>query len=539
MTLTPGAAARLTGDALKSAGSQGDRFQCLSRIAAPALLALLVAMHTFHALHFPLAPDETYYWEWSRAPAWGYYDQGPVIAWLIRLSTAVFGHTQFGVRAGIIAVSAITLWLVYRTAHALGGKTAGLLAMLAAGITPLGMAGGFVATYDAPLALFWAWVLYLLVLVAQTDPALPADRRRARVLWLAAGFAAGMGMLSKYAMGLLFPCVLLALWRNPGLRPWLRRWEPYVALALALAMTAPNVVWQSQNEWVTFRHMLGLTQKGGAHNSIRQVGDFIGSQIGLMTPLLFGGMVQALRSWWRRGKEPDAADRWIVSSLSLPVLVFFVLLAVKTKVQANWAGCAWVGACVAYAVWLMEADAPPGRRRYGWFAYGLAVVVALLVGWPEFRTGIGIHVPARLDQSRKMHGGRELAAACVPHMRQLMQGSEPPVAGAATYDIASRLAFYLPGQPRTFCFFLGTRDNQYRFLNRYANMRPGRNALVVDMRPPDDPLLPDYGSVFERVEPVPEPLNVYVPKIYRDEPVRTYYLYRCYGYRPIRSVPKR
>jgi len=136
----------------------------------------------------------------------------------------------------------------------------------------------------------------------------------------------------------------------------------------------------------------------------------------------------------------------------------------------------------------------------------------------------------------------ELAAACVREMRTMRASISPrapllreerggPVVGAVTYDNASRAAFYVAGQPRAFCFFLGTRDNQYRFLNPEAGLKGGGDALIVDHRPPDDPLLAPFHTVFERVEPVPEPVVVHVSGIY-DEPVVTYYLYRCYGYRP-------
>ena len=33
--------------------------------------------------------DEAEYWAWSRRLDWSYYSRGPLIAWLIRLSTVV------------------------------------------------------------------------------------------------------------------------------------------------------------------------------------------------------------------------------------------------------------------------------------------------------------------------------------------------------------------------------------------------------------------------------------------------------------------
>jgi 4-amino-4-deoxy-L-arabinose transferase-like glycosyltransferase len=60
----------------------------------------------------PLFPDETYYWEWSRRLAAGYFDHPPVIALLIRAGTAVAGDTPLGVRLlPILAGVAAALFL--------------------------------------------------------------------------------------------------------------------------------------------------------------------------------------------------------------------------------------------------------------------------------------------------------------------------------------------------------------------------------------------------------------------------------------------
>ena len=46
----------------------------------------------------PLAPDEAYYWVWSRALAPGYLDHPPMVAGWIWLGTALLGDGALGVR---------------------------------------------------------------------------------------------------------------------------------------------------------------------------------------------------------------------------------------------------------------------------------------------------------------------------------------------------------------------------------------------------------------------------------------------------------
>lgn len=56
------------------------------------LLVFLGFAATFHLWfitsgHFNLAPDEAHYWAWSRRLDWSYYSKGPMVAYLIALST--------------------------------------------------------------------------------------------------------------------------------------------------------------------------------------------------------------------------------------------------------------------------------------------------------------------------------------------------------------------------------------------------------------------------------------------------------------------
>src|SRR5256885_13616097 len=61
-------------------------------IVAAAVLRLL-----YLAFDCPLdlAPDEAHYWDWSRHLDWSYYSKGPLVAWLIRLSCALFGDWSY------------------------------------------------------------------------------------------------------------------------------------------------------------------------------------------------------------------------------------------------------------------------------------------------------------------------------------------------------------------------------------------------------------------------------------------------------------
>lgn len=65
---------------------------------ALAALAYLTSLRLILAAWMPLSADEAYYWVWSRAPAAGYLDHPPMVAFWIRAGTALAGQTALGVR---------------------------------------------------------------------------------------------------------------------------------------------------------------------------------------------------------------------------------------------------------------------------------------------------------------------------------------------------------------------------------------------------------------------------------------------------------
>src|SRR5271166_2824787 len=60
-----------------------------------------------------LYPDEAQYWVWSRHLALGYYSKPPLVAWLIALTTAIFGESEFAIRLSAPLLHAGTAIFVY------------------------------------------------------------------------------------------------------------------------------------------------------------------------------------------------------------------------------------------------------------------------------------------------------------------------------------------------------------------------------------------------------------------------------------------
>src|SRR3989442_8481822 len=94
------------------------------RLTAALLIVAAAVLHLVYlACNCPLdlAPDEAHYWDWSRHLDWSYYSKGPLVAWLIHVSCAVFGSLSqaltgtdmLAVRLPAVLCGSLTLLSVY------------------------------------------------------------------------------------------------------------------------------------------------------------------------------------------------------------------------------------------------------------------------------------------------------------------------------------------------------------------------------------------------------------------------------------------
>jgi hypothetical protein len=96
------------------------------------------------------------------------------------------------------------------------------------------------------------------------------------------------------------------------------------------------------------------------------------------------------------------------------------------------------------------------------------------------------------------------------------------------YQLASLLAFYLPGRPRTFIPEEDRVRNQFSFWPGYRGARTGESAIYVHKSPRPHPAL---ALQFAEVRPLGE-----VWSAYRGRPMRRYHLYLCRGLGPPRPA---
>ncbi len=465
-----------------------------------ALTAVRFAILASGALE--LSGDEAHYWEWSRRLDWCYYSKPPGVAALIYAGTRLWGDTELGVRvlAPVLSVlSSVVLYFLGTRPH---GRKVGLVAAVLLQIMPLISAFGLGMTPDTPLIFFWLLALYFLH---------RAWSEGAAHDWLLLAVALGLGLLSKYAIALLYipAALLLATTRQGRLRlrtPW-----PYVSLALSLLFFLPVILWNSQHGWVTFRHDLGHTKLAqGWGLSPKDFFAFAGGQLGVITPIVAVLILYLLIK--RRREDPFCF--W----LTIPLLLGFLLKSLQGKVQPNWPLVAWLAGLVPLADFLVHRYRPLSIRQKQWVTAGLLIpAVGTLFLHVPFLT-LRIPWPEDSNPFRKLLGWRQLGA----QVTTITQSMDKPCFILADYYMtASELAFYMEGRPTVYCVNLGRRMNQYDIWSGFDQL-VGQNAVYVT----DQGIAPALARAFDRVDADPWKICDNAGK-----PIKSFAAYRCYGFK--------
>lgn len=498
----------------------------------------------WYAGQHDLVQDESYYWQWSRHLALGYYDNTPAMAFVIRFFTTILGTNEVGVRAGAIVSALVASLFIYLLARDMLGANIALLAVVMANIIPLFAAGAIIMTQDPVQLAFWSATIYVAWLAVKPAEALPPPGRggigddgtpasapslqeggRGVRYWLLAGVLAGLTAMSKLNGLLVLPSVLLYVCLVPTARHWLKHPAPYIASAIALALFTPFVWWNHTHENAFWIHIHAMGTRGDNGFTLRYLGEFLGAQAILVSPFIFltylAGLVRP---------TPALLYLWC---MSVVVFAATLLLSLKSRVEGNWAVAAYVSGMILVATLMASQWRKPLGKVWHAISIFLALVLTLVVLFPDLGYAVGLRMGATNDRTNELYGWKRMAERVAQVQRQLGGPGKCFVFGV-NYRMPSELAFYLPGHPQTYSLFLHDRYNEYMFWENESDLI-GKNAVFVDDSPTPDHLA-DCRAVFARVVPQ-TPLYIY-RRPYR-QPIRVIQIFACYdfkGYDPRRWV---
>lgn len=478
------------------------------RSAIFLILGIIGLRWLWHSLGpIGMAGDETYYWLWGQYPDWGYYSKPPLIGWIYGALTALFGAHTWVFKAFATLLGGGTLWFFYRTLETLThNRSLAFLGLLTFALLPAHLLLSSMLTIDAPLLFCWTGALFCTVKILD-DP----EPRTFDFVCLAGLLA--LGHLSKQMMLVQLPLILIVT--GCFKRTLLRDRRLWIALLGSLLALLPPVVWNAQNEWITFQHTAHHFEPAPPTlgKTLSRLGDFWGVVCILVSPILFVLLFPSIAYAWKNRKDRAVALCILFGVIGLIVMS---LLTYRQRINPNWPA-AFLPASLALILLWANASA----LRMVWFKRGIWVAGFLSLGAMIFLSLLEPLAPqlAKLGlppQKRGWQGYPEMVQQTVQQFPQAEQ-----IIFVGHRFIASQFAFH-GSDPKRVHLWNPTQSiqNQFDFFNA---PEIGLPTLIVVEREQSD----RSGALPEALIPLlknPEAVNELPMHPHRDYPRYKIYL---------------
>ena len=194
-------------------------------------------------------------------------------------------------------------------------------------------------------------------------------------MWIFTGAFFGFALLSKYHGILLCLCIFLYILFSKK-RKILLSPKPYVGVVVSFLVFLPNIIWNYQNNWVSYAFQ--LNHGTGSNFGIEKLLVSIGGQMGAASPFLFFIFVICVISLIRK-KILQENDRFLLFT-SVPVFIFFCGIGLTGKVLPHWPAVGWWTGALLIAVVILRKISEKGKtglRWKQWSIFSIGFVVSL------------------------------------------------------------------------------------------------------------------------------------------------------------------
>jgi len=283
---------------------------------------------------------------------------------------------------------------------------------------------------DVALLFFWAVALLAYVKIIDVP----------KLGWsIMLGFALGFGLLAKYAMIYFLLGAIAVSFIDPAARILWRRWQVWLALAIALCLLAPNLIWNATHHFATLHHTWGNIIGDGLHPDLLGPFVFLAAQFGVYGPVSFAVflLLLVLPSRFRF----ERADR-IMLAFALPALVIVTLGGLATSVEANWAAPAGISVIIVSTAVLVR------QKRWRWLQTSIAIGVGLqiaLAAGDAFADRVSFSFLPNPDVYHRTMGWKALSSL----VRQKASSTGARSIAADQPDAVASLRYYLRTDPWT------------------------------------------------------------------------------------------
>jgi hypothetical protein len=298
-----------------------------------------------------LSNAEVYYWVYSLHLQWNYFDHPPIIAWLIRITTAnLLLHNEFFVRFGAIIASAICTWLIFKIGTLIHNvQTGWIVALLYTSSIYCSIGAGTFILPDSPQMIFWLWSILVLIKILHSG----IYNQKSTLLWCMFGLTSGLCIMSKVpGIFLWFGIVLYALTIN---RKWLKQPGIYLSVIITLIIISPIIIWNLQNHFITYQSYSTRITLAGARINVSRFIKELFAVIIITNPVNFFLICSNLLLAFK-GKIPaDKKDIQLLLFCSLPLIVITLFISLLRETLPHWPGPAYSSLLILPAIKLSSA----------------------------------------------------------------------------------------------------------------------------------------------------------------------------------------
>ncbi len=435
-------------------------------ITLKVLAALLLGLKLLSLSTVNLVSDEAYYWMWGQHPELSYYDHPPLNAWLIWVSSQLFGHGLIQLRMWSLVTGAGTAIIFWVWAKRFAGEnweeTFWRSIVLWLG-TPL---FGVYLTFATSDHLLYFFILLSTHFFANYLLDTREGREgRLRDLYLGALFM-GVTGLCKYN-ALFFGVAMFAyILSNGKLRKLFGNPHLYAAAGLVLLVASPVLIWNVMNGFSSFNYHLVTRHDANFFQRIdmNNIYQFLGETAVAMTPFAMWGVVRFAFAF---PKNPFERTVWGLQSWFFWMSTLTFLGIALTQQSFFW----WNVSAYVLAFPFF------GKYIKGWVFWGHLTLGTFLAVAYIFSSTIYpvLNMLDRPDPTRERYfGWNEIAAPINAAVAQY----NPDFIVSSKWESASVIGFALD-DPNIMSINPRLSQFHYWFDKDAREARRGQNALVV------------------------------------------------------------
>ena len=434
-----------------------------------------------------IMPQDAYYYFYARHLDLSYYDHPPMIAYLLRLFTGIFGKKVFVLKLADTTVTLLTVIAFYYLAKKFLSENKALLATALLLSTFMVSILSLITTPDVPLML--CWILSLNFLHG-------ALWKRKNIYWIWAGILTGLSFDSKYTaifliIGLIGFLLISKPYRKLLISPWFILYLLYFAITIL-----PVVIWNVRNGFASFKFQSASRMKSmeGFHFDFSGFAGVLGHQSAILLPFLFFSIVYFIYRICKKYGFHFAripADQLFLLCFFVPLFFGFFSISFFYWVKLNW----MMPAYITGIIWVSRI----WNKKWIRYQLVLSVLLHLLMAIEI----IFYVVPIRSDDT---WFGWAAFSGKVETMRK--QYPDAFIFSTVDYKTSAVLNFYLNEMVYS-KNVVGERALQFDFIGTNLHDLNGKDAIFIDSNPRfsdlknEDASVPaSYLTYFDRIIPL-------------------------------------